>query len=77
MAGWLVRHYRDRDPRRCALFEGIQAGIAVLALGLAHKDYFVVHIPYQTLVYLLIGYVASAWLQVVRSQGSAHVRWRV
>jgi F0F1-type ATP synthase assembly protein I len=49
----------------------------VLALGLAHKDYFVVHIPYQTLVYLLIGYVASAWLQVVRSQGSAHVRWRV
>jgi hypothetical protein len=77
MAGWLARHHRDRDPRRCALFEGLQAGIAVLALGLAHKDYFVVHIPYQTLVYLLIGYVASAWLQVLRSQGSAHVRWRV
>jgi hypothetical protein len=77
MAGWLANHHRDRDPRRCSLFEGLQAGIAVLTLGLAHKDFFVVHIPYQTLSYLLIGYVANAWLQVKRSQGRARVRWRL
>jgi hypothetical protein len=77
MAGWLVRHYRGRDPLRAGLYEGCQAGIAVLALGLAHKDFFVVHIPYQTLTYLLIAYVANAWLQVVRGEGRAHARWRI
>jgi hypothetical protein len=77
MAGWVARHYRNRDPYRCSLYEGLQAGIAVLALGLAHKDFFVVHIPYQTLTYLLIGYVANAWLQIVRRQGRDHVRWRL
>jgi hypothetical protein len=77
MAGWLARHHRNRDPLRCSLYEAMQAGIAVLALGLAHKDFFVVHIPYQTLTYLLIGYVAGAWLQVVRSQVKGHGRWRL
>lgn len=77
MAGWVARHYRNRDPLRCSVYEGMQAGIAVLALGLAHKDFFIVHIPYQTLTYLLIGYVANAWLQIVRSQGRGHVSWRL
>ncbi len=71
-AGWLSRHYRTRDRFRAGLFEGLQAALAVLALGLAHKDFFVVHIPYQALTYLLLGYIASAWLQVVRGERRTH-----
>lgn len=65
-ANWLARHYRGKDRFRTGLFEGLQAGTAVLALSLAHKDFFVVHIAYQTVVYLLIGFIANSWLQVVR-----------
>jgi hypothetical protein len=77
MAGAVARHHRNRDPLRCSVYEGMQAGLAVLALGLFHKDFFVVHIPYQTLTYLLIGYVANAWLQITRHQERFHVRWRL
>ena len=77
MAGGLARHYRGRDPYRTGLYEGIQAGIAVLTLGLAHKDFFVVHIPYQALTYLLVGYVAGAWLQVQRYEVRPRGRRRI
>lgn len=74
MAGRLARHYRGRDPFRTGLFEGLQAAMAVLALSLAHKDFFVVHIPFQALVYLLVGFIAHSWLQVVRGEGPVHAR---
>jgi hypothetical protein len=74
MAGSLARHYRGRDAFRCGLYEGLQAAIAVLALGLAHKDFFVVHIPYQTVTYLIIGYVANCWLEMVRKEPRRHAR---
>ncbi len=74
MAGSLARHYRGRDAFRCGLYEGLQAAIAVLALGLAHKDFFVVHIPYQTVTYLIIGYVANGWLEMVRKEPGRHAR---
>jgi hypothetical protein len=77
MAGGLARHYRGKDPFRTALFEGLQASMAVLALSLAHKDFFVVHLPYQALVYLLIGFIAYSWLQVVRGEGASYERRRV
>ena len=70
MAGRLARYYRDRDRFRTALFEGMQAAMAVLTLSLAHKDFFVVHLPFQAFVYLLIGYICHAWLQVVRGEGA-------
>jgi hypothetical protein len=76
-AGSLARHYRGRDRVRTALFEGLQAAMAVLTLSLAHKDYFVVNLPYQTLVYLLIGFIANSWLQVVRGEGAAYAHRRL
>jgi hypothetical protein len=59
------------------LYEGLQAAVAVLTLGLAHKDFFVVHIPYQAITYLIVGYVANAWLEMVRRERAGHVRWRL
>jgi hypothetical protein len=68
-AGRLVTHYRRRrDDFHAALFEGLQAAIAVLALSLAHKNFFVVHLPYQAIVYLLIGFIANASLVLIRQQ---------
>jgi hypothetical protein len=76
-AGRLARHYRGKDRVRTALFEGLQAAMAVLTLSLAHKEYFVVNLPYQTLVYLLIGFIANSWLQVVRAEGAANAHRRL
>jgi hypothetical protein len=61
-AGRLARCWRTQDPRRAALLEAAQAAIAVLALSLAHKDFFVINLPYQALTFLVLGYVANAWL---------------
>lgn len=72
VAGRLARHYRDIDPFQSALFDGLQAAIAVLVLSLAHKDFFVVHIPFQALTYLVIGFIASAWMQLTREQWEQH-----
>lgn len=69
MAGRLARHHRRRnDGFHTALFEGLQAAMAVLALSLAHKDFLVVHLPYQAVVYLLVGLVANSWLLLVRQR---------
>jgi hypothetical protein len=70
-AGWLSRYYTGKDRFKAGLFEGLQAAMAVLALSLAHKDFFVVHLPFQTLVYLLIGYIAHSRLQVARFEARA------
>jgi hypothetical protein len=42
--------------------------MAVLTLSLAHKDFFVVSLPYQALVYLLVGFIANSWLLLARQQ---------
>jgi hypothetical protein len=69
MAGRLAAHYRKRrDAFHTALFEGLQAAMAVLALSLAHKNFFAVHLPYQAIVYLLIGFIAHSSLVIVRRQ---------
>ena len=68
-AGRLAEHYRDKDKFKTAMFEGLQAAMATLVLSLAHKDFFVNHIPYQTFTYLLIGFIAYSWLEMVRAEG--------
>jgi hypothetical protein len=69
MAGRLATHYRRRqDGFHTALFEGLQAAMAVLALSLAHKDFFVVNLPYQAVVYLLVGFIANSWLLLIRQR---------
>lgn len=64
-AGWISAHYRGQDPFRAGLFDGLRAAIAVLALSLAHKDFYIYHMPYQTLVLLVLGFLMVYRLQVV------------
>jgi hypothetical protein len=67
-AGSLATHYRGRDKFMTGIFEGLQAGIAVLGLSLAHKDFFVNHLPYQAFTYLILGFIAYSWLEVERGK---------
>lgn len=59
-AGRLAMEYAPVDPFHAGIFEGLKAGIAIVAISLAHKDFFVLHLPYQTLVLLMLGYLALA-----------------
>jgi hypothetical protein len=68
-AGSIASHYRGKDPFMTGLFEGLQAGMAVLTLSLAHKDFFINHLPYQAFTYLIIGFIAYSWLEIQRSTG--------
>ncbi|MFO1468551.1 MAG: hypothetical protein U1F35_19260 [Steroidobacteraceae bacterium] len=72
-AGRVAQFYRGKDPFKTAMFEGLQAAMAVVALSLAHKDFFVVNLPYQTFVYLLVGFIINAGLQVDRERRKARV----
>lgn len=67
-AGRLGRYYEGRDAFRAGTFQGLQAAVAVLALSLAHKDFFVVNLPYQTLIYLTFGWIGWASLQIARDE---------
>jgi hypothetical protein len=67
-AGSVATYYRGEDKFNTGLFEGLQAGIAVMTLSLAHKDFFVNHVPYQAFTYLMIGLIAYAWLDIQRAK---------
>lgn len=56
-AGKLVKVYRH-DPWMASVFHGLQVSVAILALSLFHKNTFVFHLTYQTLVMLIFGYIA-------------------
>ncbi|TCJ17934.1 hypothetical protein EZJ19_03220 [Parasulfuritortus cantonensis] len=56
-ASLVARHYYS-DGNMYALFRAIQAMIPVFALSLAHKNFFVFDLPYQTLVIGTLGYIA-------------------
>lgn len=58
-SGRLARLHADY-PVRAGVFDGLRAAFAILALSLAHKDFFVSHIPFQTLILLLFGYLVAA-----------------
>ncbi len=58
-AGRLSKYYAQRMPWRSGLLDGIQGSIVILAVSLAHKDFIVYHLPYQTLVTLILGYVVA------------------
>jgi hypothetical protein len=63
-AGHLSRYYQERDRYLAGLFDGLRAGIAVLTLSLAHKDFFAYHIPFQTLVLLIFSFIVISHRQV-------------
>lgn len=73
-AGRLSRYYEGKNAFRTGMFQGLQAAVAVLALSLAHKDFFVMNLPYQTLVYLTFGWIAWACLQIARDDGERPVQ---
>jgi hypothetical protein len=56
-AGRLASGYAGHDEFRAGVFEGMRAGVLILAISLLHKDFFVFHIPYQTLLLLMFGYL--------------------
>jgi hypothetical protein len=70
-AGSVATYYRGKDKFKCGLFEGLQAGVAVMTLSLAHKDFFVNHVPYQAFTYLMLGIIAYGWLDIQRAKSSS------
>ncbi len=59
--------YAVRDPARAGLARGLSAAMVVFAISLAHKDFFVYHIPFQTLLVCLLGYL-GAQINITQSQ---------
>ncbi len=55
--GNIARHYQY-DKGMFATFRALQAIIPVFVLSLAHKNFFVFDLPYQTLVFGTLGYIA-------------------
>lgn len=53
-------HAAVADDFHAGIFDGLKAGVAIVAISLVHKEFFVLHLPYQTLVLLLLGYLALA-----------------
>lgn len=57
MAGRLRKRV-EQDPFHASIFSGMQAGVAIFAVSLMHKSYFVYDIGFQSLLMLLFGYLA-------------------
>ena len=51
--------YRSIDPGRSAICNGLSAATLVLFVSLFHKDFLVYHIPFQTLLVCVFGYLAA------------------
>ena len=62
MAGELRNRFMA-DPYMSGVFSGLQAGVAILALSMFHKAFFVFDIGYQTIVMLLFGYLAYYYMR--------------
>lgn len=58
-AGTLAKFYAERNPVRSGIAQGLRPVLVILVLSLAHKDFFAFHIPYQTLVACVLGYLAA------------------
>jgi len=59
LAGRLAKLFRN-SPFYAGLFNGIQVGVVLLALSLAHNNMFVFQFQYQVLVMLLLGCLVYA-----------------
>jgi hypothetical protein len=70
-AARLEAAYRARDPFMAGIFDGLRAGIAIMVISLAHKDFFVLHLPFQTLMMLIFGYLIVAQRHLADEQASA------
>ncbi len=59
LAGKLARHHAA-SPLKRGLYQGIQAGVAILVLSLAHKNFFVYQLEFQTFVLFIMGFLVHA-----------------
>lgn len=59
LAGRLVREHAA-TPSMAGLFEGLQAGIAILALSLLHKPFFTFQLGYQVFMLVLLGFLVHS-----------------
>lgn len=62
--------YRTIDPYLSGIFDGLRAGIAMMVISLAHKDFFVLHMPFQTLTLLIFGFLIVAQRQLMERAGA-------
>ena len=65
-AGRLAQHY-DAIPARAAALRGFQVAIPILFISFFHKAFLTFHLPYQTLLLLVLAYVGywqmKAWAE--------------
>jgi hypothetical protein len=52
-----LAHATCGDPMATALFKSLQVGVAILALSVLHKSFFVFEMAFQTLFVLIVGYL--------------------
>ena len=65
-AGRLAAAHAASDPFRAGIFDGLRAAICLIAISLAHKDFFVMNVPYQTLLLLILGYLVVSRYEIER-----------
>ena len=65
--------YRSRDPYLSGIFDGLRAATIMMVISLAHKDFFVVHLPFQTLMLLIFGFMIVAQRQLAGEEPSSSV----
>lgn len=48
-----------RDPTKAGIARGLAASMIIFIISLAHKDFLVYHIPFQTLISCVLGYLGA------------------
>lgn len=74
-AGRLAIAWAPHSRFRAGIFDGLKAASCLLVISLAHKDFFVLHLPYQTLVFLILGYLLVAQYRLARDDRFDVASW--
>ncbi len=67
----LSSHYASTIPWKAGLFDGLAASMFVFLISLFHKDYFAFHLPYQTILVTVFGYLVVSQALVDRNAVAA------
>jgi hypothetical protein len=74
-AGRLARHYAT-VPSRAAVLHGFQVAMPILFISLFHKSFLTFHVPYQTLVLLVLGYIGYWQMKASTDDMTMRDDWR-
>ncbi len=69
-AGRLAEYYSTSDRLKSGIAYGLRASVVMLCLSLAHKDFFVFHVPFQVFLMLVFGYLAAQTNLMRRAQAT-------